>query len=394
MRRAVRRLIVIVLVVELATAHLAWAQTSTSLVPSLSFGTIYDDNLFAKVKGDAGTMTLLRPALEANYESPTLTVASMFSFDMQRSNFAELSTIDARRHGNIDIKHRSTQKMTLALGARYDRTETPGELNLDTSILGERRIATRWEIVPSLAYRAAPRTTINASYNGVTETLIDDIRGVLHVARAGVTQQASTRDEVSVSYLGRRFVDAFDTHTSTAVLVGWSRELAFGTRFTLQAGPRLASDKGPDAEIVAGFTRSTNRLRIALDYWHGETIILGIRGPVAVDSTMAKLVWPTTPRTEIGFHTGVTDSTTLGDQNVRVYRAILLAAWTPRGGPYTFSGSYGTEFQHGLIRRSLFIDDRVTRQTLRLNVTIAPRLSRSFRPTGEPHVVHPQGDSP
>ncbi len=128
-----------------------------------------------------------------------------------------------------------------------------------------------------------------------------------------------------------------------------------------------------------------------MDYWHGETLILGIHGPVAVDTASARLVWPVTQRTEFGLHTGVTDSTTLEDQNIRVYRAILLGAWTPHGGPYTLSASYGAEFQRGLIRRSLFIDDQVTRQTFRVNLTIAPRLSRTFRPTGEPPVVRRPG---
>jgi hypothetical protein len=387
-----RKHILIILAVQLVTAQRAWAQTNTSLVPSLSMGTIYDDNLFAKVKGDAGTMTLLRPALEANYESPTLTASGLFSFDMQRSNFSALSTLDARRHGDFDLKHRTTEKMTLALGLRYDRTETPGDLNLDTAILGERRIAERWEVGPSLAYRTTPRTTITAGYNGMTETLIDDIRGLMHIARAGVTHQTSTRDEVEFSYLGRRFVDGLDTHTSNAVLARWTRELAYQTRFTLQAGPRMSPDQGPNAEIVAGFARSTNRSRIAMDYWHGETIILGIRGPVPVDSATAKLIWPVTPRTEIGFNTGVTDSTIRGDQNVRVYRAVLVGSWKPGGGPYAFSASYGAELQRGLITRSLYVDDRVMRQTFRLTVTIAPRLSRTFRPTGgQPPVDHPQG---
>ena len=384
-----RNITLIMLGVVLIGPPPAWAQASASLVPSVSFGTIYDDNLFAKAKGDAGTMTLVRPALEANYESPMLTVSSLFSFDMQRSNFPALSTLDARRHANFDVKRRATDRMTLALGVRYDRTETPGDLNLDTAILGERKTAERWELVPSLAYRTTPRTTIDTSYSGMTEKLVDDIRGMLHVARAGVTHRASARDDVAIGYLGRRFVDATDTHTSNAVLLGWARELASSTRFTLRAGPRLSFDRGLAAEIVAGFSRNTNRLRIATDYWHGETIILGIRGPVAVDSATAKLVWPVTPRTEIGFHTGVTDSTTLAEQNVRVYRGLLLGAWTPGGGAYTFSASYGAELQRGLIRRSLYIDDQVIRQTLRLNVTIAPRLSRTFRPTGEPPVARP-----
>src|SRR6185295_949399 len=112
--------------------------------------------------------------------------------------------------------------------------------------------------------------------------------------RAGVTRQVSTRDDVTIGYLGRQFVDARETHTSNAVLAGWTRELAYATRLTLQAGPRQSSVRGLEAEVLAGFTRATNRLRVALDYWHGETIILGIHGPVAVDTASAKLVWPVT----------------------------------------------------------------------------------------------------
>jgi hypothetical protein len=387
------RAILIGIALEVAMAAVAAAQqTNATVVPSLNIATVYDDNLFAKTtNGDAGAITLLRPSLEGLYESPKLIIQSLFSFDMQRSNHDALSSLDARRHGDFDLHQRATPKLTLGLGLRYDRTETPGELNLDTGILGERRIATRWEAVPSLVYHATPRTTVNASYNGMTETLIDDIRGVLHVLRGGVAHQTSTRDEFSVGYLGREFVDALEMHRSDAILVGWSRELGEGTRFTLQAGPRQSTGKSLATEALVGFTHNTNRLRLAMDYWHGETIILGIHGPVAVDTAAARMVWPVTPRTEIGLHTGITDSTTLANQNVRVYRAILLGAWTPHGGAYTLSASYGAEFQHGLIRQSLYIDDQVMRHTFRVNLTIAPRLSRTFRPTGEPPAVRPHG---
>src|SRR5947209_14127734 len=115
----------------------------------------------------------------------------------------------------------------------------------------------------------------------MTETLVNDIRGTMHVVRGGVTRQASAHDDVSVSVLSRRFVDTFDTRTSNAVLAGWTREVANATRLSFQAGPRVSS--GTIApEIVAGVNRSTNRLRIAMDYRHGEAIIRGIHEPVAV----------------------------------------------------------------------------------------------------------------
>ena len=205
----------------------------------------------------------------------------------------------------------------------------------------------------------------------------------------------STLEEVSVSYLGRRFVDALDRHTSTAVLAGWARALDYATRFTVQAGPRVSAAQGLNAEIVTGLARTTNRSRIGLDYWHGETMILGIHGPVAVDTATAKVALGITPRSEIGVNAGITDSNSLLNQNVRVAQAVLVGAWTPHGGKYTFSASYGIERQHGILVGGLFIDDRIVRHTIRMNVTVAPRLSRKFRPTGERPVPvdHAQGAS-
>jgi hypothetical protein len=390
-RRRLRqpRLIVFVLGVDLLLARHVGAQTNATFVPSLSLSTVYDDNLFAKVSGDAGVMTLLRPAFEGTYESPTVMLSSLYSFDVQRSNFSALNSLDARRHGLFDISGRTTPAMTLAFGARYDRTDTPGELNLDTGVLGERRIAERWELIPSVVHRVRPRTTINASYNATAESLVDDVRGTLQTVRAGVTRETSPRTDVTVSYLGRHFVDRLQTQTSQAVLLGWSRELAFATRLTLQAGPRQSSYRGLNAEIVAGLTRSTNKIRMAIDYWHGETIILGFLGPVEVDSGSAKVVWPVTQHLEIGTHARVTDSATFDNGDVRVYRLVLLGAWTPRGGPATVTVSYGADFQHGVIRGSLFLNDQVMRHTFRVNLTVAPRLSRRSRSTGEPPVVHP-----
>lgn len=364
-------------------------QTNATFVPSLSLSSVYDDNLFAKVSGDAGVMTLLRPSFEGLYESPTVTLSSLYSFDMQRSNFSALSSFDARRHGLFDVSGRVTPATTLGFGARYDRTDTPGELNLDTGVLGERHVAERWELIPSLIYHARPRTTITASYNGTTESVVDGVRGTLQTLRAGVTRETSPRDEITVSFLGRHFVDRLQTQTSEAVLLGWSREVAYMTRLTLQGGPRRSTYSGMNAEIVANLTRSTNRVRMGLDYWHGETIILGFLGPVEVDSGTAKIVWPLTQHLEIGTHLGATDSTTLSDGTVRVYRLVALGAWTPRGGSATITVSYGADFQHGVIRGSQFLDDQVMRHTFRVNLTVAPRLSRHRQSTGEPPVAHP-----
>src|SRR5688500_14685838 len=114
----------------------ASAQTRFTLVQSISTTMVYDDNIFAETQGSAGKMLQIRPNVEGSFQSPRLTFLSLYSFDMLASNHGDLNTFDARRHALVDTKFRSTDRTTLGVAARYDRSETPGELELDTGIVG------------------------------------------------------------------------------------------------------------------------------------------------------------------------------------------------------------------------------------------------------------------
>src|SRR4029434_4777561 len=126
----------------------AAAQSHVEAVPSWTIGSIYDDNLFAQTQGDAGHMLTLRPGLGTAIDTPRLSLSSLFTFDAQRSNHRDLTMIDARRHGDATLKYRTTPMTTLGLVGQYDRTATPGEINIGTGILSERRQAQRWSVSP------------------------------------------------------------------------------------------------------------------------------------------------------------------------------------------------------------------------------------------------------
>ena len=369
--------------VALATGGLtpAAAQTRKSVVPSLSIAHVYDDNLFADVEGSAGQMLQIRPSLEGSYESPRLTLLSLYSFDMLRSNHGDLNTFDARRHAFLDTKFRSTPATTVGLSARYDRSETTGELEFDTGILGPRQTAERWQVAPNVAHRLGPRTVLTGGYDFTREHEIDTPSGTLHQGRLAVSREFTSRTDVVGSYLGRYFDDSFESHSSHALLGGLSREIAPGTRFSLFAGPRVTSYRsGIKPEVSTGFIRETPRINLAIDYWHGETIILGIPGPVAVDSGTVRVTWPLTARLELGTHAGVTDIDTIDLRKARVYRTTLVGSWTTRG-MYTVGASYGLDYQEGDIRRRL--DEDVLRHVFRVSLTIAPRLNHSILPPDE-----------
>jgi hypothetical protein len=383
LNRTTRPLIAVATVAVLALAGPppAMAQTRFTFVPSVSTTMVYDDNIFAETQGSAGKMLQIRPNVESSFQSPRLTFLSLYSFDMLASNHGDLNTFDARRHALVDTKFRSTERTTLGVAARYDRSETPGELELDTGILGPRQTAERWQIAPNLARRMGPRTVLTAGYDWTLENEVDIPSGTMHQGRLALSREWTQRMSIVGSYLGRYFVDEVNKDTSHAVLAGVTRSLALGTHLSFYAGPRVTSYRGGvKPEVSTSFARVTNRIDMALDYWHGETIILGIPGPVAVDSATARIDWLRSPRLTFGTRAGVTDVDTLDARRARVYRTALLGSWTTRE-MYTVSASYGLDYQQGDLRRVL--EDDVLRHVFRVSLTVAPRLFRSILPPDE-----------
>ena len=376
-----RSIILVTLVVATALSPTVSAQTRFTFVPSLSIAGVYDDNLFAEQAGSAGKMLQVRPSVEGNYESPRLTFLSLYSQDMLRSNFATLNTTDARRHAYLDTQFRSSPLTTFGVVGRYDRSETPGEIELDTGILGSRRTAQRWQLSPNLVRRVNPRSVITAGYDLTRENELDTPSGTLHQARLALSREVTSRSAVVGTYLARYFVDPLGRSTSHSVMAGWTREMAPHTHLSLYAGPRVSSyQSGVKPEVSASLRRDSSRIDVRADYWHGETIILGIEGPVAVDSGSLRVTWPFRSRWEFGTHLGATDINTLDFREARVYRSTLIASWTSRG-MYSVAASYGVDYQQGDIRRRL--DDNVVRHVFRVSFTVAPRLFRSILPPDE-----------
>ena len=384
-------LVLAVLIAQLVTATPAHAQAQVEFIPSLSLFTVFDDNVFADTNSTAGRMLQLRPGFEGSYESPTARLLGFYSFDIQRSNFSSLTTLDARRHALGEAQFRTTPFTTLGVTGRYDRSNTPGEIDFQTGILGERRNAERVEFVPNFNRRLGPRLSLSSNYDYISEHLVDGERGTLHIGNISLSRNLSTRTSVSAGYIGRLFVDHVNDlpeYHSHAVLLGWSRVMTPGTTLSLAAGPKLRAHRGTHYEASAAFARATPRVRLALDYWHGETIVLGVLGPVAVESVTGRAAWPIR-RFEIGTMLGASDVTTIDERNSRVYRGTVFGTWIP-GGLYSISATYDADFQDGSIRNPIFFDgerilfdERVLRHVFRVSVTIAPRYRRSILPPDE-----------
>ena len=364
-----------------ALAPGAVAQTRFTFVPTFSVSGVYDDNLFAENDGSAGKMLQFRPSLEGSYETPRFLFMSLYSQDMLRSNFSTLNTADARRHAFLQTNFRSSPLTTFALIGRYDRSETPGEISIDTGILGARLTAQRWQLSPNVVRRMSPVVVLTAGYDFTRENELDTPSGNLHQARVALSHEWTSRSAWVGTYLARYFVDPGGTDTSQSVLAGWTREMAPGTQLSLYAGPRVASYRsGIKPEVSASLRRDTNRTDIRADYWHGETILLGVEGPVAVDSAAMLVTWPFRNRWELGSALSASDITTLDLREAQVYRAAAVASWTGNG-MYSVAASYGVDYQNGDLRNHF--DGIVRRHVFRVSLIVAPRLFRSVLPPDE-----------
>jgi hypothetical protein len=369
----------------------ARGQSRATFTPSLSIGSVYDDNLFARTVGSGDQMTLLSPGLAASFENPRGSLLGFYTFDMQRSfDHPGLNELDARRNGLIDSHYRQTERLSFALISRYDFTQTAGELNFNTGLLLDRHAASRWEINPSVAYQFGPRTSLTALYDRTTERIIGETAAFEDIARTMITYQKTPRLSLGTGYSMRHFINGDETHTSNAILFGSTYAINPAMSFTVAAGPRLSSRGTLEPDITATFARrETNSIGYSVDIWRGESIILGVLGPVEVLSTTTGVTWPVRRSIEMGVHGGLFDSTTLSQGKARVYHAEAVAAWSPRG-PVIVAVSYGADFQRGDVRTSLLSDQHVVRHLFQVRLTLAPHLSRSFkpedplRPIGEP----------
>jgi hypothetical protein len=374
------RLVVVAALVALAAPN-ARAQSEVTVVPAVAISSVYDDNLFSAPTGVADVVTSLRPSLEGRVQSPRLNLQSLAYFDIQRSaHHSALNTLDARRHAMVDVRGQASPALSLGMAARYDRSETPGDLNLDSGILLGRQLAHRLQLTPSLAYRTNPRTTISTRYDWTNEALSGWPGGDMQALHAVVARDVTPRTTLNARYLGRLFTGEMDAH-SQSVLAGWAREMSPGVNLSVEAGPRVTSYGGVRAEVLAALLRRTPRARLRLDYWRGETIVLGIAGPVEIHSGSTNVSWTLRRYFDVGTQLGVFNSHTRENTSAVVFHAALVAAWSRQ--PYILSVSYGNDVQKGDIRSRGAADEYVRRGVFLVRLTVAPRLSRAFRPRDE-----------
>src|SRR6059036_3549885 len=139
------------------------------VVPSLSIGEVYDDNLFfsPSSRRQSDWFTRVSPSILAGYQSTPLTLMARYTFDSEFYNrHQELTTAQMRQQGSIELKSRPSPSLSLSTIGNYFQTRTPFELNAltGTGVAVRRVRADSYSANPSLEYRLDSLTKAKGDY--------------------------------------------------------------------------------------------------------------------------------------------------------------------------------------------------------------------------------------
>ena len=330
-------------IAQLVTATPAHAQAQVEFIPSVSLFTVFDDNIFARANGSAGQMLQLRPSFEGSYEIADVRLLGLYSFDMQRSNFSSLNTLDARRHALGETRFRTTPFTTLGMAAGTTAANAGRDQHRHRH---PRRAPAGRAVELDADLRAAARSADvdGGGYDWTSENLVDGERGTMHIGRIGLSRDVTTRT------VDRRRATSAATSSITSTdsrlpLARGARSAGAGSwrpahALRCAAGPKVTSYRGPALRSERGVrARDAPGVRLALDYWHGETIVLGVGARSRRQRDRPCGLADQAPF-EFGTMPASPTSRRSTSEAARSTAARSVGSWSP-GGIYTVAATYG-----------------------------------------------------
>jgi hypothetical protein len=316
----VKRLLLLAAMLVCASAE---AENRFKIVPALNITEVHDDNLYYSSDDPvADRIRRVTPELSLRYDSARLTARGGYGFDSEQ--FQTLTSLDntrARERAAVGVSYQTSQRVTLSIGGDYLKTDTPADLNHDTSLAATRARAERLSVSPSVRFRISPRLSASASaWSSVTT--VQDGYGTRERAQQLLLEHSgaagrgwSLRYEHSDILFEGETTDFISTHT---VLAGWSGNAGANTAFTLRAGPRF-TDERTTADLFASISHRTRRTATELAVMRTENTIIGHAGLVQTNTLQARFTLMPTQRLSMDIAPAVVVSTE-DDLTADVYR--------------------------------------------------------------------------
>lgn len=273
------------------------AQSAFQFRPSFSLTQMHDSNLFStptNVREDF--ITRLTPTVDSDYRSTRLRLAGHYSLDAEAfAEHTDLTNALTRQQTSLTAGYDPTSRLSFTTGAEYLTTQTPGELNADTSLSFTRAPANRFAAHSQLTRKLSARSSMTAGYTFTQDRLASQFESKTHTAHLGVERRRSSRTAIRLSYRFRGFSFASDgldgsPVDSHALSFGWMRALARQISVRLDGGPRVTNGE-IRPELNTSVEAHFRAVDWSLGYGRTQNTVIGVVGTADVQHVAAGAAW-------------------------------------------------------------------------------------------------------
>jgi predicted porin len=327
----------------------ARADSSLYLIPSIAVGRAHDDNLFSTpTDTESDSLWRVSPALEAGYESESLTFAGYYTFDAERyASHPELDSNAARRNAAINLRYQATPRLSLAMQDDYTSTNSLAELAPGTIVEPGREHARVYSLTPSLKYALSEVMSGSVGYASTREDLYGGPSTDVHTASLGLARLLSERDTLEMDFAASRYdFGGGDSVDSRVLTLGWTRALTPQTNLSLAAGPR-DTDGSVTAELSAALHQTLDEGELSLGYTRSQTAVVGQAGTADTRTFTAALDYRYGPDLEMELSPSYASDRTRSS-TADVFRLNLNVSYK-LGKNVSLVGSYQYNRQRGLL---------------------------------------------
>ena len=307
----------------------ALAQADAYSRVSFSAWQMYDANLFAAPASrepQSDLITRFGPAFAAGYLSVPVEFEARYEMQAERYlHHADLNENLARHDAAVDLRYLPNSRFRLSLNANYLRTQTPGELNIQSQLSVGRAPAERLAFTSTAAYDWSGPTTISAAYTFGRDQLVGGFSTSTNSSRLGIVHRTSDRSSYRVDYELRQVdFDAGAPVASHVITAGRSFSITPRTGFEVAAGPRFTSGT-VRPEMMAALSRQLSWGELSLGFIRTELTAIGEQGTVDVHRISATGRYRVTPHLTLTGTPAYTHNAS-GDRRAPVYSLDLESA--------------------------------------------------------------------
>jgi hypothetical protein len=319
--------------------------------PDVTFGFVFDDNVFMRPDPEGDMFIRLTPGFDVVHNSPRLRVDGSFRFDAERyQERVDLNEAVARQASLLDLTWRPNRRIGLISRVGYQRTQTPQDLNVTTGLTGGRQQASRLDLSLALENMIRPHRLVLIGGDYEHDDLLRGVDSSLRAVRVRYTEELGPRSQLYFNYRleQREFTPAIEL-TPGFVLVshvgvgGWSYRLTPDLVLVLEGGPRVAEGEWtPDVSISA--TKTIGSITtFSAGYAHTQDVAVGVVGLIDVHRVTTSVAMRRNELWELILNAGVfrnaqpdVDSIAY-DFSVAVGRSLSKALWLVVSANRTFN---------------------------------------------------------